>query len=105
VSFNKGCYLGQEVVERIRSRGHVNRKLCGLSLDGQTPAESGDMIQVDGKEIGHVTSSTVSPRLKRPIALGYLQKDFWNPGTTVTINRAGAQIRAVVTALPFAGSY
>jgi len=104
VSFNKGCYLGQEVVERIRSRGHVNRKLCGLSLDGQTPAESGDMIQVDGKEIGRVTSSVVSPRLKRPIAFGYLQKDFWNPGTTVTINRAGAQIRAVVTALPFAAS-
>jgi folate-binding protein YgfZ len=104
VSFNKGCYLGQEVVERIRSRGHVNRKLCGLSLDGQTPAESGDVIQVDGKEIGRVTSSVDSPRLKRPIALGYLQKDFWNAGTTVTINRAGAQIRAVVTALPFAGS-
>lgn len=104
VSFNKGCYLGQEVVERIRSRGHVNRKLCGLSLDGQTPAESGDAIQVDGKEIGRVTSSVISPRLKRPIALGYLQKDFWNAGAAVTINRAGAQIRAVVTALPFAAS-
>ena len=104
VSFNKGCYLGQEVVERIRSRGHVNRMLCGLSLDGQTPAESGDIIQVGGKEIGRVTSSVVSPRLKRPIALGYLQKDFWNAGTVVTINRAGAQVRAVVTALPFAGS-
>ncbi len=105
VSFNKGCYLGQEVVERIRSRGHVNRKLCGLSLDGQTPAASGDMIQVDGKEIGRVTSSVVSPRLKRSIALGYLQKDFWNAGTAVTVKRAGAQIRAVVTALPFAASY
>lgn len=105
VSFNKGCYLGQEVVERIRSRGHVNRKLCSLSLDGQTPAESGDVIRVDGKEIGRVTSSVVSPRLKRPIAMGYLQKDFWNAGTAVTVNRAGAQIRAVVTALPFAASY
>jgi len=104
VSFTKGCYLGQEVVERIRSRGHVNRKFCGLSLDGQMPAESGDLIQIDGKEIGRVTSSVVSPRLKRPIALGYLQKDFWNAGTTVTIKRAGAQIRAVVTALPFATS-
>lgn len=104
VSFTKGCYLGQEIVERIRSRGHVNRLLCGLSLDGQTPAESGDVIQVGGKEIGRVTSSVVSPRLKRPIVLGYLQKDFWNAGTAVTINRAGAQIRGVVTALPFAGS-
>jgi folate-binding protein YgfZ len=104
VSFNKGCYLGQEVVERIRSRGHVNRKLCGLSLDGQTPAETGDLIHVEGKEIGRITSSVVSPRLKRPIALGYLQKDLWNAGTAVTISRLGAQIRAVVTALPFAGS-
>ena len=103
VSFTKGCYLGQEVVERIRSRGHVNRKLCGLSLDGQTPAESGDAIQLERKEIGRVTSSVVSPRLKRPIALGYLQKPFWNAGAPVTINRAGAQIHAVVTALPFVG--
>jgi glycine cleavage system T protein len=103
VSFNKGCYLGQEVVERIRSRGHVNRKLCGLLLDGQIAAESGDLIQVDGKEIGRVTSSAVSPRLKRPIALGYLQKNFWNPGTAITINR-GTQFRAVVTLLPFVAS-
>ena len=44
VSFTKGCYLGQEVVERIRSRGHVNKKLCGLVLDGNTPASAGDKI-------------------------------------------------------------
>ena len=71
-------------------------------LDGEAAAESGDGIQADGKEIGRVTSSVVSPRLKRPIALGYLQKDFWNAGTAVAINRAATQIRAVVTALPFA---
>ena len=45
VSFNKGCYLGQEVVERIRSRGHVNKKLCGLLIDGQAPANAGDRLQ------------------------------------------------------------
>ena len=104
VSFIKGCYLGQEVVERIRSRGHVNKRLCGLLLDGEAAAEAGDGIQVDGKEIGRVTSSVVSPRLKRPIALGYVNKEFWAPGTALTINRAGAQIRAVVTTLPFASS-
>lgn len=104
VSFNKGCYLGQEVVERIRSRGHVNRKLCGLSLDGQAAAESGDMIRIDGKEIGRVTSSVVSPRLKRAIALGYVNKDFSAPGTAVVIHRAGIEIRAAVTSLPFSVS-
>ena len=101
VSFNKGCYLGQEVVERIRSRGHVNRKLCGLLLDGEAAAESGDGIQFDGREIGRVTSSVVSPQLKRPVALGYVNKDFWAPGSAVAINRDGTSIRAVVTALPF----
>jgi folate-binding protein YgfZ len=104
VSFNKGCYLGQEVVERIRSRGHVNRTLCGLVLDGQTPAAPGDPIVAQGKEIGRITSSVVSPRLKRAVALGYLQKDFWTSGTAVTIHRAGAEIAAVVTHLPFANS-
>lgn len=104
VSFNKGCYLGQEVVERIRSRGHVNRKLCGLSLDGQLPADSDDIIRVDGKEIGRITSSVVSPRLKRAIALGYLHRDFWTSGSVVTIDRAGRELRAVVTALPFVAS-
>ena len=51
VSFTKGCYLGQEVVERIRSRGHVNKKLCGLVLDGNTPASSGDKISA-GRQRG-----------------------------------------------------
>ncbi len=101
VSFNKGCYLGQEVVERIRSRGHVNKRLCGLLLDGEAAAQSGDVIQFDGREIGRVTSSVVSPQLKRPVALGYVNKDFWAPGTAVAINRVGAEIHATVTTLPF----
>ena len=76
VSFTKGCYLGQEVVERIRSRGHVNRKLCGLLLDGNTPAASGDKIQAGDKEVGRITSSVASLALNRPIALGYVQQGF-----------------------------
>ena len=80
MSFTKGCYLGQEVVERIRSRGHVNKKLSGLLLDGETPANAGDVIEAAGKQIGTVTSSVFSPALKRPIALGYLNKDFWTAG-------------------------
>ena len=50
VSFTKGCYLGQEVVERIRSRGHVNKKLCGLLLDGDTPASPGDKLSAGAKK-------------------------------------------------------
>jgi len=101
VSFSKGCYLGQEVVERIRSRGHVNRKLCGLLLEGHDAAKAGDRLFAGEKEIGTVTSSVISPRLKRPIALGYVSKDFWSPGKELFIRRDGAAIRAVVTERPF----
>lgn len=104
VSFSKGCYLGQEVVERIRSRGHVNKKLSGLLLDGQEAAKAGDLISAGDKEVGRVTSSVISPRLKRPIALGYLHKDFWTPGGEVSIQRRDARVRATVTPLPFPGS-
>ena len=103
VSFTKGCYLGQEIVERIRSRGHVNKKLCGLLLDGAVAAKPGDRLQSGGEEAGTVTSSVVSPGLGRPVALGYVAKEFWEPGTVLTIER-GAGIRAQVTALPFAAS-
>ena len=101
VSFKKGCYLGQEVVERIRSRGHVNKKLCGLLLDGQRPPRAGASISAAGKNIGAITSSVYSPALARPVALGYLHRDFWTLGTIVSVNREGESIAAVVAELPF----
>ena len=73
VSFTKGCYLGQEVVERIRSRGHVNKKLCGLLLDGSTPASPGDKLSAGGKEIGKITSSVLSLRTRTADRLGLCQ--------------------------------
>jgi folate-binding protein YgfZ len=104
VSFIKGCYLGQEVVERIRSRGHVNKKLCGLLLDGQSPAAAGALIQADGKEAGKITSSVLSPRLNRPVALGFVMKEYWQPGTELTLRSAGGDILATVATLPFVAS-
>jgi folate-binding protein YgfZ len=104
VSFTKGCYLGQEVVERIRSRGHVNKKLCGLLLDGREAVKAGDLISASDRAIGHITSSVISPRLKQPIALGYLHKDHWTPGTKVFIQRGDLQMPATVTTLPFPSS-
>jgi folate-binding protein YgfZ len=103
-SYTKGCYLGQEVVERIRSRGHVNKKLTGLLLEGLDPANSGDAVQADGKDVGRITSSVSSPRLKRSIALAYLNKEYWTPGTALSIVRNGATTSAVVTGLPFVSS-
>ena len=100
VSFSKGCYLGQEVVERIRSRGHVNKQLCGLLLDGSTPASPGDKVNAGDKEVGQVTSSVASVAIQRPIALGYVNKDFWAEGTKLILHHNGREIGATVTARP-----
>jgi glycine cleavage system T protein len=101
VSFQKGCYLGQEVIERVRSRGHVNRKLAGIVLAGKSPANRGDKITSDGKEIGKITSSVFSPRLRHAIALGYAHRDYLQPGMSVFIERNGAQVAGTISALPF----
>jgi folate-binding protein YgfZ len=101
VSFSKGCYLGQEVVERIRSRGHVNKRLSGLLLEAEERADTGNIIEANGKSVGTITSSVMSPRLNRPIALGYVSKEFWSPGTQVTVRSGAGESRATVAALPF----
>ena len=101
VNFEKGCYLGQEVIERIHSRGHVNKRLVGMVLAGETPAQRGDRIQSETKEVGKVTSSVLSPRLNRPLALGYVHKDYFNPGTPLTIQGNEKSFTAMVSPLPF----
>jgi folate-binding protein YgfZ len=82
VSFEKGCYIGQEIVARIQSRGGVNRLLVRLSADAEvTP---GDEISAGGRSTGRVTSAALSP-LTGPIALGYVRPDDAVPGTPVRI--------------------
>jgi glycine cleavage system T protein len=100
VSFTKGCYLGQEVVERIRSRGHVNKKLVGLTFEGQESANRGDVLFAD-KPVGTITSAVHSPALGKPIALGYVHKDYWIPDTPLNVNHNGVSLNAKVTTLPF----
>ena len=100
VSFSKGCYLGQEVVERIRSRGHVNKRLVGLILEGRESASRGDVLFAD-KPVGTITSSVHSPALGKPVALGYVYKDYWSPDTRLSVNHDGVSLDAKVTTLPF----
>lgn len=102
LSFKKGCYLGQEVVERATARGHVNRKLSGLLIQGDTVPVSGDKLFHDSQEVGWVTSAIVSPRLGRPIALAYVRREHLAPGTQLRIDRQGTPMIAEVTMLPFA---
>ncbi len=101
ISFSKGCYVGQEVIIRVMHRGHgrVAKKLVGLTLDGDVVPQRGASIRAGDREVGLVTSSTFSPALNTPIALGYAHRDFVAPGTAVTIDG----VAATVTPLPFVG--
>jgi folate-binding protein YgfZ len=76
LNFDKGCYLGQEIVERIRSRGAVHREFGAFSVDGELPAP-GTKIQADGKDVGEVTTTAVLPLGggDRKVALGYLRRE------------------------------
>ena len=97
ISFTKGCYVGQEVIIRVLHRGHgrVARKLVGLTIDGSAVPPPGARIASADRDIGEVTSSTMSAALERPIALGYVHRDFVEPGTSVTIDSVNAQVAAV----------
>jgi folate-binding protein YgfZ len=101
ISFTKGCYVGQEVIIRVLHRGHgrVARKLVGLAFDpaAVVPAP-GTVLRADDKEIGSITSSAFSPAAGRPVALGYVKRDFIEPGTVVT---TADGTPAQVTLLPF----
>ena len=102
VSFTKGCYLGQEIIVRIKHRGHVAKKLSGVVLADSTPvARNSKIISSEGKEIGRVTSSAFSPRLDRAIALGYLKYDFLAAGTEVNVAAPENETKATVVELPF----
>jgi glycine cleavage system T protein len=101
VSFEKGCYVGQEVIARIRWRGHVNWHLVGFEIEGEGLPESGDRVFHGEREIGHITSSALSPTLKRVIALGYIRREFMEPGTGVIIKTNDKSRSAEVVRMPF----
>jgi glycine cleavage system T protein len=98
ISFNKGCYLGQEIVERARSRGRVNWKLVGLTIESNEVPAKGDRLLADGKDIGEITSASSSPSLGRVIGMGYVRREHSEPGMKLTLGSGGI---AEVTVLPF----
>ena len=101
VSFEKGCYLGQETVARAEYRGRVNRRLRGLRLAAGPPA-AGGRGAADGREVGRMTSVAATPDLG-PIGLAILRREV-EPGAAVEVEPgegAGAPVRAEVVELPF----
>lgn len=105
LNFEKGCYIGQEVVARIKWRGHVNRHLTGLILEGESLASRDDEIYSGEKKIGRITSSVYSPLLQKPVALGYVRREFIDPGTVVSVKPPSLPpVPATVSGLPFSGA-
>jgi folate-binding protein YgfZ len=83
ISYTKGCYTGQEIVERVRSRGQVNRRRVGMHFTGEGVPGPGEILTSDGKEAGHVTRAAFSPALSCAIGMGYVRKENNSPGSTL----------------------
>jgi folate-binding protein YgfZ len=102
VSFTKGCYIGQEIIARIKYRGHVAKKLTGLMFEGNELIDVRAAIKSEeGKDIGRITSVAQSPGLERTIALGYVRYEYLAPGTKVKVVFGELEVAATVNALPF----
>jgi len=99
LDFDKGCYVGQEVVSRVENRGRPSERLVGLELDGLP--ESGAAVLDGDDAIGEVTRAVQSPSLDRPIALAYVESGALEETSTVAVRVDGDDADATVTALPF----
>lgn len=96
ISYTKGCYTGQEIVERVRSRGQVNRRRVDLLFDGAEVPPAGEPLTVEGKEVGFVTRAAVPSFFPHVIGMGYLRKDHNSQGSRVEWSKG----TAVVTKFP-----
>ena len=92
VSFQKGCYIGQEIIARIHFRGHVAQKLTGLSLE-ETATAGDELKSADGKNAGKITSVTFSPALEKNIALAFVRYDYLAEGTELKVNDSNAAVK------------
>ncbi len=99
ISYNKGCYIGQEIIARIHFRGHVAKQLTGLMFEDESAAinPNDEIKSADGKNAGRVTSVTFSPTLEKTIALAYVRYAFLAEETELKVNDCAAKVRK----LPF----
>lgn len=105
VSYSKGCYVGQEVMARIRTYGRVAKALRGLRLPEDLPAlpNRGDKLFLGDKEAGYITSAAASPALRANIALGYVRREANRIGTELLVETGGRRVPARIVDLPFGG--
>jgi folate-binding protein YgfZ len=100
ISFNKGCYLGQETIERATARGGLKKRMFGLKFNTADVPGAGAILTLDGKEVGRVTSVARSPRFGA-IGLAILHHSAWTPGVELKVGEGGV---ATVSELPFTQS-
>ena len=106
IDYAKGCYIGQEVISRMKMSGQTNKRLCGLVAVNDEAMASGMRLLNDGKDVGWLTSVAQSVRLHRTIALGFVKRGFQTPGTQLELHAADGSAstgsRVEVATLPFA---
>jgi len=100
-SLSKGCYPGQEVVARMDTYGSVRRHLVGLVVKGSAVPPKRAKLFSGSREVGWVSSATLSPEVKAPIAFGFPLRDFSAAGTSLSIEADGTRYEATVQPLPF----
>jgi aminomethyltransferase len=103
ISYSKGCYIGQEIIARLRTYGQVAKSLRGLLLPDDLPAlpKNGDKLFHGGKEAGYITSALASPTFRRNIALGYVRRECNALGTELRLPVAERDFSARIVPLPF----
>ena len=90
--FSKGCYLGQEIVERVRSRGQIHRVLMPLVLDTKEPPAPGAKLQIDTTSVAEITSAAYSPALGKVVALAYVRTEHARPHEQMTLGDIRAEV-------------
>ena len=102
ITYTKGCYIGQEVINRVHSVGHVNRELRALRLATHLKLlpKKGDKLFHNGKEAGYVTSAVKSPAYGN-IALGYVRREANQTGKELTVQTEAGEEAVKIVALPF----
>jgi folate-binding protein YgfZ len=98
ISYTKGCYTGQEIVERVRSRGHVNKQRVELIFTGESVPEPGAPLTMDGKEVGYITRAAQVLEPQRTIGMGYVRKEGSALG--ITLEWAGGTATVALVLLP-----
>jgi tRNA-modifying protein YgfZ len=94
VHFSKGCYLGQEIVERVRSRAQIHRVLRKLEIETTEPPAAGTKFKSGDADAGEIVSAAYSPALEKTVAMAYVRVPFTEPGTALSINDAAAKVVA-----------